>query len=167
MFSSCGFFFFLYGRPIGQAIIFLPCGFFWYLSSIFFRHLISTVADSMSTILPHIWCGLSANLRCRSETCCTRLAENTGRKKSPSGHHRTTLSGYIFTTGIRRQSGKSLLNSNISSIRPRNMLNFAPPPSGRDRFISLGHHNKFQRVSRLSSVTARHLVAVVSETLRR
>jgi len=28
-------------------------------------------------------CGLSANLRCRSETCCTRLTENTGRKKSP------------------------------------------------------------------------------------
>jgi len=23
----------------------------------------------------HIWCGLSANLGCRSETCCTRLAE--------------------------------------------------------------------------------------------
>ena len=34
--------------------------------------------------------------------CCTWLAENTGRKndakKSPSGHHRTTLSGYIFAT---------------------------------------------------------------------
>ena len=37
-----------------------------------------------------IWCGLSANLRCRSEMCCTGLAANTGRKvvkKSPSGHH--------------------------------------------------------------------------------
>ena len=47
----------------------------------------------------HTWCGLGANLGCRSETCCTRLAEYTGRKKiaknSPSGHHRTTLSGYI------------------------------------------------------------------------
>jgi len=34
--------------------------------------------------------------------CCTRLAENTGRKKiaknSPSGHHRTTYSGYILAT---------------------------------------------------------------------
>jgi len=27
--------------------------------------------------------GLSVNLGCRSETCYTRLAENTGRKKSP------------------------------------------------------------------------------------
>jgi len=26
---------------------------------------------------------LGANLRCRPETCCTRLAENTGRKNSP------------------------------------------------------------------------------------
>jgi len=33
-----------------------------------------------------------------SEMCCTRLAENTGHKKSPFRHHRTTLSGCIFTT---------------------------------------------------------------------
>jgi len=30
-----------------------------------------------------------------SEMCCTRLAENTGRKKSPFWHHRTTLLGCI------------------------------------------------------------------------
>jgi len=28
--------------------------------------------------------------------CCTRPAENTGRKNLPSAHHRTTLSGYVF-----------------------------------------------------------------------
>jgi len=43
---------------MGQAIIFLPCGFF--LSS-FFRRLISAVVDWMSTIF-HTWCGLSAKL---------------------------------------------------------------------------------------------------------
>jgi len=33
-------------------------------------------------------------------------------KKSPSVHHRTTLSGYIFATkGTYRQSEKTLLNS--------------------------------------------------------
>jgi len=65
----------IYGRyGIGQNVIFFCCGFF-FLSSIFFpRRLFSAVADSMST-----WCGLSANLGCRSETCCTRFAENTGR----------------------------------------------------------------------------------------
>jgi len=40
-------------------------------------------------------------LGCRSETCCTRLAEIQDAKiaqKSPSRHHRTTLSGCIFAT---------------------------------------------------------------------
>ena len=45
----------------------------------------------------HTWCGLSENLECRSEMYCTQLARNTGHKKYPSWHHRTTLSGYIFT----------------------------------------------------------------------
>jgi len=35
----------------------------------------------------HTWCGHSANLESRSEMCCTQLAENTGRKNSPPGHH--------------------------------------------------------------------------------
>jgi len=76
----------------------------WFLLS-FFPCLISAVADWMSTILLlfHTWCGLSANLGCRSQTCCTRMAANTAckkiAKKSPSGHHRTTLSGYIFALG--------------------------------------------------------------------
>jgi len=72
--------------------------------------------------------GLSANLRCRSETCYTRLAENTGRKKgakkSPSGHHRTTLSGYIFGTEAHIDIGKNLLSSNMSSTCHHNMVNF-------------------------------------------
>ena len=49
----------------------------------------------------HTWCSLSANLRRRPETCCTRLAENTGRKKSSKICHlgkSHKLSGYIFAT---------------------------------------------------------------------
>jgi len=78
--------FFLFLWPpdvIGQAIIFLPCGFFLLLlsSSFFsFPRLISAATDWMSTILLHMaW--PSANLECRSEMCCSRLAANTGRKK--------------------------------------------------------------------------------------
>jgi len=41
------------------------------------------------------------------------------------------------------------------------------PTSRWDRFVSLGHSSKCQRVSRLGSVTARHLVVDVSQTLRR
>jgi len=68
---------------------------FFYL--FFIPRLISAVGDWMFPCF-HTWCGLSANLEWRSETCCARLAENTGRKKSPSGHHPTTLSGYVFAT---------------------------------------------------------------------
>ena len=78
----------------------------------------------------HTWCGLSVNLGCRSETCCTRLAENTGRqksqKKSPSAHHCTTLSGYIFTSKAHIDNGKKLSNSNISPKCPRNTVNIGP-----------------------------------------
>jgi len=61
---------------------------------------------------------------------CTRLAVNAGHKKivkkSPSGHHRTTLSGYILATKASyRQSEKNLLSSNISSTCPHNMVNFS------------------------------------------
>jgi len=41
------------------------------------------------------------------------------------------------------------------------------PTSGWDRLTSLGHPCKFQLVSCLGSVTARHLVVGVSQTLRR
>ena len=66
--------------------------------------------------------------------CCTRLAANAGRckcrtqksrQKSPSGHHRTNLLGYIFTTKARASTiGKNLLNSNIFSTCPHSMVNF-------------------------------------------
>jgi len=46
-------------------------------------------------------------------------------KKSPSAHHRTTLSGYIFATKARIDNRKkTLLSSNISSRCPHNMVNF-------------------------------------------
>jgi len=62
-----------------------------------------------------------------SEICCMRLAGDTGRKKSPSAHHHTTLSGYIFTTKARIDNRKkSLLNSNTPSTCSDNMANFGP-----------------------------------------
>ena len=53
----------------------------------------------------HTWCGLTADLGCRSETCCTRLAENTGHKNiaicAPS-HNFVGL--YLRNKGTYRQS---------------------------------------------------------------
>jgi len=46
-------------------------------------------------------------------------------KKSPSGHHRTTLLGYIFATKARIDNlKKNLLSSNISSTCLHNVVNF-------------------------------------------
>jgi len=64
--------------------------------------------------------------------CCTRLTANTGckksRQKSPSGQHRTTLSGYIFANKacVDNRKKTCLLSSNISSTCAHNMVNFGP-----------------------------------------
>ena len=90
--------------------------------------------------------------------CCTRLAVNTGRKndakKSASAHHRTTLSSYIFATKAHIDNRKKKL------VKQQCLFQISPqygelwPTSGWDRSGSLGHHNWFQRVSHLGSVTA-------------
>ena len=66
-------------------IIFLSCGFFY----LFF---LAYSQPSQIECLPyfHTWCGLSVNLGCKSEMCCMRLAENTGRKKLPKIRHLST-----------------------------------------------------------------------------
>ena len=135
----------------------MPCGFFYLSSSFLFPRLISAVTDWMYTILPHMVWPYSANLRCRCETCCTRLVENRVRKiakNSPSAHHRTTLSGYIFATKALSTIRKNLLSSDISSTCPHNMVNFGPLAADIGSLVWVP--SKFQRVSRLGSVTARH-----------
>ena len=91
------------------------------------------------------------------------------RQKSPSGHHHTTLSGYIFATKARidnRKIGKNLLSSNMSSTCPHNMVNFdllaaeigwpvwGTPPNfnGLRVFAALLHSSKVVSVSQ----TLRH-----------
>jgi len=73
---------------------------------------------------------------------CTRLAKNTRRKNrqknSPSVHHRTTLSGYIFAT-------KACIDNREKTIKqqylPHMSLQYGElrPTSGWNRFVSLGH----------------------------
>jgi len=61
----------------------------WFLLS-FYLFFLALSQHSHIGCLPyfHTWCGLSPNLGCRCEMCCTRLAENTGCKKSPKSHAR-------------------------------------------------------------------------------
>ena len=102
------------------------------------------------------WCGLRANLECMSEMCCMRLAENTGRKKSPFCHHRTTLSGYFFRTKARIDNRKkNLLNIDTSSICPDNMVNFGPL-TAEIRWQVWGTPANFNGFRVFGRVTARH-----------
>ena len=105
----------------------------------------------------HTWCGLSANLECRSETCCARLAENTT----------TTLSGYIFATkAFIDNRKKNLLSSNISSTCPHNMVNFGPLAP---EIVALvwGTPANFNGFRILAALLHGTLVEGVSQTLRR
>jgi len=93
-----------------------------FLLSFFFPRLISAVRDWMFTILRYKWCGLIANLECRSEMRCTRLAAYTGRKKSPSRHHRTICRA--LPSQLRRVStiGKKLVKQQYLLIPPLHVL---------------------------------------------
>ena len=127
-------------------------------SSSFFPRLISAVADCMSTILPHMvwpWCEFRMQvwnvLRAARWKCRTQ--------KSPKSHHLGTIAQLCraISSQIRHIStiGKKLfkqrylphMSAQYSELRPT---------SGWDRSSSLGLPCKFQRVSRLGSVTTRH-----------
>jgi len=94
----------------------------WFLLSFFF--FLASSQRSEIGCLPyfHTWCGLSGNLGCRSEKCCTWLAENAGRKKSPKSRHLRTIVQLCraISSQLRQIStiGKNLLSSNISSRCP-------------------------------------------------
>jgi len=97
--------------------------------SSFFLFFLTYSQQSQFGCLPyyHTWCGLSANLECKSEMCCTWLAENMAHKNSPFVHYHAILSGYIFTTKACIDIWKkNMLNSNMSSTYAHNMVNFRP-----------------------------------------
>jgi len=102
-------------------IIFLPCGFYL---CIFFSS--PNLSGHRLDGLPyfHTWCGPSANLQCRSEMCCTRLAANTGRKKIAKNRHLGTIAQLrrAISSQLWHVStiGKNMLSSN--SLRPPHVL---------------------------------------------
>jgi len=110
-------------------VIFLPCGFFL-SSSIFFYSSPNLSSRRLDVYHTSTWCGPSANLECRSEMCCTRLAGNTGRKNDAKTRHLRTIAQLcraIFSQ-LRHVStiGKNLLSSNTSPTCACNMVNFGP-----------------------------------------
>jgi len=140
-------------RVADADIIFLPCGFF--LLSFFF---FSSPNLSRRRFDVYHTSTYTANLGCTSETCCTRLAENTGRKNVAKNRRLGTNAqicqsissqlSHVSTTGKKLVKQQYLLrmSSQYGELRPT---------CGSDRFVSLGHYSKLQRLSCLGSVTAR------------
>jgi len=80
------------------------------------------------------------------------------RQKSPSEHHRTTLSGHVFATKARINNWKkNLLSSNIFSTCPYNMANFGTLAAEIDPVVwgTPANFNGF-RVLEVGSVAAQH-----------
>ena len=98
----------------------------------------------------------TARCKCRTQK---------SRQKSPSGHHPTTLSGYIFATKAYIDNRKKLLSSNISPTCPYNMVNFGPLAA---EIVSLlwGTPCNFNGFRVLAALLHGTLVVDVSQTLQ-
>jgi len=140
-----------------------------FVLSSFFPRLISAVADwmSASAILPHmVW--ISANLECRAEMCCARLAGNAGPKNrqkfaiwAPS-HNFVGLCLRKARIDNRKKFVKQqyllYMSSQYGELRPTN---------GLDRFTSLGHPCKnFNGFRVLAALLHGTPVVGVIQTLR-
>ena len=97
---------------------------------------------------------------------CARLAGNAGPKKSPSGHYRTTLSGYIFATNARIDNRKKLVKHQYLLHIPHNMVNFGPLMAEIGSGVS-GIPANFNGFRVLAALLHGTLVVGVSQTLRR
>jgi len=95
--------------------------------------------------------------------CCTRLGENTGRKKIVILAPSTTLTGCIFAG---KAIGKNLLNIDTSSTCPHNMVNFGLLTT-EICWRVWGHPANFNGFRVLAALLQGTLVVGVSQTLRR
>ena len=99
----------------------------WFL--LFLPRLILAVVNWMSTILPHM-VGLSANLDCRSEMCCTLLAGNTGCKNDAKNHRLRNITQlcWAISSQLRHLSTirKKLVKQQYLLQMSHSMVNFGP-----------------------------------------
>jgi len=102
-------------------------------SSFSFFYLLFFLAYSQPSqieCLPYFytWCGLSANLGCRSEMCCTCLAVIQDAKVAKNSPYMGTIAQLCRAISSQpchvSTTEKTLLNSNTSFTCPHNMVNF-------------------------------------------
>jgi len=138
----------------------MPTSYFCPVSSssfLFFPRLISAVAHWLSTILPHIvwpWCKFRMQVWNVLHAARWKIQDAKYRKNSPSRHHRTTLSGCIFATTACIDNRKKVVIQ--QHLHVPSYYGELRSTDGWDLLASLGHLCKFQQLSQLGSVTARH-----------
>jgi len=102
--------------------------------------------------------------------CSKRLAENTGCKKVAKNRHLRTIAQLCRAISSQLRHVSTIGKKHVKQqyvLQVSTQYGELWPTSGWDRFVTLGHPTTFQLVSRLRSVTARHVVVGVSHTLRR
>jgi len=153
---------------IGQTIIFSPCGFLLSSSSLSSPNLSRRRLDVCHTSTHGVALVRisDAGLKRAALGSLEIQDPKKSHQKSPSGHHRTTLSDYIFATKARIDNRKNLLSSNMSSRCPHNTLNFGTPAAeiGLPVWGTPAYFNGFRVLAALLHDT---LVVGVSHILRR
>ena len=159
-----------YGRPMeyGRPLYFCAL----VSSSIFFLLLFLAYSEPTGIeCLPyfHTWCGLSANLGCRSEMYCTRLVKIQDAKNlqnSPSAHHRTILLHYIFATKARIDNQKKLVKQQYLHYMFSQYGELGPLAAEIGSLV-WGTSANFNGLRVLAALLHGTLVVGVSQTLRR
>ena len=139
----------------------------WFVSSSLFFFSSPNIGGRRLDVY-HTWCGPSANLECRSEMCCTRLAGNAGPKKSPKIRHLGTIAQLCRTISSQLRhtidNRKNLLNSSVSPTCSHNIVNFGALTAEICWRVwgTLANFNGFRVLTALL-----HGIVGVSQTLRR
>jgi len=92
------------------------------------------------------WCGRCANLECRSEMCCTWLAENSGRKNYAKNRHLRTIAQICQPISLQLRHISTVRKKLVKWQYLLDMSSQYPelwPIDGWDPLASLGHRRKF------------------------
>ena len=121
-----------YGRPIGRAILFWSCGLFLLSFSSFFfsspilsgRRLDVYHSSTHDMALVRIQ---NASLKCAAARSSLKIQDaKMTQNISICAPSHNFIRQYLHNEGIYRQSKKKLLNRNISSTCPHNMVDVRP-----------------------------------------
>jgi len=122
--------------------ILLPLWF--HLSFVLFFLAYSQPSQTGCLLYFHTWCGLGANLERKSEMCCTRLAGNTGCKKSRKIRHLLTIAQRCRAISPKIET-KAHIDNRQKLVKQQYLLHMSSqygelwPTNSWDRLATLGH----------------------------